>query len=88
MLETLEIILIWNLHLSRWSGIEVGMRSIHLVWLRVSLKLIKKSNVISHQPLYFRLSIELRGDREKTTGLPANKESSKVDGTQSLLDEM
>ena len=27
-------------------------------------------------------------DREKTTGLPANKESSKVDGTQSLFDDM
>ena len=30
----------------------------------------------------------MRGDRVRTTGPPANKESSKVDGTQSLLDEM
>ena len=30
----------------------------------------------------------MRGDRVKTTGPPANKESSNVDGTQSLLDEM
>ena len=44
--------------------------------------------ISNHQPLCFRLSIEMRGDRLKTTGPPANKESSKVGGTQSLLDEM
>ena len=30
----------------------------------------------------------MRGDRARTTGPPANKESSKVDGTQSLFDDM
>ena len=30
----------------------------------------------------------MRGDRVRTTGPPANKESSKVDGTQSLFDDM
>ena len=71
-----------------WEWIEFPDQP-HLVWLLVLLKLIKKRNVISnHQPLCFRLSIKMRGDRLKTTGPPANKESSKVGGTQSLLDEM
>ena len=30
----------------------------------------------------------MRGDRVRTTGPPANKENSKVDGTQSLFDDM